>query len=121
MPVRFLLDEHISPRVAPGLKRVGIDAVTAIEAGLGGADDEALLANAWALGRVVVTYNTADFAPLLAARNAGGAQGPGVVFVSSKTLPPDRVGALVKSLAALAVKVEKDEVDVSCGEFLERK
>ncbi|KAF0245818.1 MAG: hypothetical protein FD180_1292 [Planctomycetota bacterium] len=121
MTVRFLLDEHISPRVAAGLKRAGIDAVTAIEAGLGRSDDEALLAAAWTLGRVVVTYNTADFAPLLASRNAAGAHGPGIVFVSAKPLAPDLVGALVKSLACLAEKIHNGEVDVSCGVFLERK
>ncbi|MEK7467815.1 MAG: DUF5615 family PIN-like protein [Planctomycetota bacterium] len=121
MPVRFLLDEHVSPRVASGLKRAGIDAVTAIDAGLAGSDDDALLAAAWALGRVVVTYNTADFAPLLAARNAAGALGPGIVFVSAKTLPPDRVGPLVKSLAGLAGRAGKGEMDLSCGVFLEKE
>lgn len=107
--------------MAAGLKRAGIDAVTAQEAGLAGSDDEPLLAAAWSLGRAVVTYNTADFAPLLAARNAAGAHGPGVVFVSAKTLPPHLIGPLVKSLAGLAGKVEKGEVDVSGGVFLERK
>jgi hypothetical protein len=40
VPIRFHLDEHISARIAAGLRRRHIDVTTAAEAGLAGADDD---------------------------------------------------------------------------------
>jgi hypothetical protein len=38
--IRFHLDEHVSPGIAEGLRRRGIDVTTTANAGLTGADDE---------------------------------------------------------------------------------
>ena len=56
-PLRFHLDEHVSPAVAAGLRLRGIDATTANEAGLGGASDAEQLAFASRAGRVMVTHD----------------------------------------------------------------
>jgi hypothetical protein len=40
MTVRYHLDEHVDPAIAPGLKGRGIDVTTTSDAGLLGAADE---------------------------------------------------------------------------------
>jgi predicted nuclease of predicted toxin-antitoxin system len=55
-----LLDEHIPSVVAGALRRRGIDAQTASEAGLRGSPDAAYLAHGSSSGRVIVT-NDPDF------------------------------------------------------------
>lgn len=64
----LLTDENIHPQVAAELRRLGKDVVTAIELGLGGKPDTAVLARSVAEGRVVITHDS-DFG--LLAVNAG--------------------------------------------------
>ena len=59
-PIRFHLEEHLNPAIADGLKRLGIDVTTTMEAGLLGAADREHLAFALAEGHVVFT-NDSDF------------------------------------------------------------
>jgi hypothetical protein len=59
-PIRFHLAENVHPAVAAGLRRLGVDVLTAQEAGLLSADDEAHLALAHRDGRVIFTQD-ADF------------------------------------------------------------
>jgi len=54
------MDQHIPSAVSHGLRRHGIDILTAQEAGRCGMSDEDQLAFATAQGRVVVTFDT-DF------------------------------------------------------------
>ncbi len=55
--ITFLLDEHVARAVAQALRRRGIDAQPATEAGLLGATDAQFLAYAQQAGRVVVTHD----------------------------------------------------------------
>ncbi len=55
--IAFLLDEHVAHAVAQALRRRGIDAQTATEAGLLGATDAEVLAYAQRAGRIVVTHD----------------------------------------------------------------
>ena len=55
--IAFLLDEHVAHAVAQALRRRGIDAQTATEAGLLGVTDARFLAYARRAGRVVVTHD----------------------------------------------------------------
>jgi hypothetical protein len=55
--VRYYLDEHVDPAVAAGLCRLGIDALTAGEAGRLSRDDPDYLAFAAAERRVIVTFD----------------------------------------------------------------
>ncbi len=56
-PLRFHLDEHVSPAVAEGLRRRGIDVTTTLDAGLAGALDADHLAFARQELRVLVTHD----------------------------------------------------------------
>jgi hypothetical protein len=56
-PVRFFLDQNMNPAVADGLRRSGIDVLTAQDAGRCGFDDPDQLAFATAEGRVIVTFD----------------------------------------------------------------
>ena len=55
--VRYYLDEHVDPAVAAGLRRLGIDVLTAGEAGRLSHDDPDHLAFATAEQRVIVTFD----------------------------------------------------------------
>jgi hypothetical protein len=65
-PVRYFFDQHVDPAVAAGLRRLGIDVLTAQDAGRCGLDDPDQLAFATAEGRVVVTFDS-DYIALHAA------------------------------------------------------
>jgi uncharacterized protein with PIN domain len=58
--VKFQLDEHMAHAIARGLRNLGIDIVTATDAGLRGTPDEIQLAHANATRRVIVTEDS-DF------------------------------------------------------------
>jgi predicted nuclease of predicted toxin-antitoxin system len=66
----LLADENIHPRVVSALRGQGKDVVTAIELGLGGNPDTAVLARAVEDDRVIITHDS-DFG--LLALNAGTA------------------------------------------------
>jgi uncharacterized protein with PIN domain len=64
--IRFYLDQNVLGGTAPGLRALGIDAVSAQEAGRCGLPDPDQLAFATADGRVLVTFDQ-DFLALHAA------------------------------------------------------
>ena len=55
--IRFLFDEHVPLAVVEGLRRRGIDVLTAAEANLLGAPDTEYLIRSQAEGRVLVTQD----------------------------------------------------------------
>jgi len=55
--LRFFLDQHVPAAVATGLRRRGVDAITAAEAGRCGFSDRDQLDGASAQRRVVVTFD----------------------------------------------------------------
>jgi hypothetical protein len=55
--LRFHLDEHVSPAVAEGLRRRGIDVTLTHELGLSGADDPVHIAFALRENRAIVTHD----------------------------------------------------------------
>lgn len=96
--VSFYLDEHIAYAVAVGLRRRGVDAVTAAEAGLLGAPDEDILAWAKAEQRVIFTHDD-DFLRL----HSSGVSHAGIVFA----LQGMRIGEVIRGL-----KLVHDLLDV---------
>ena len=102
--MRLLLDEHVSPAVAEGLRQTGLDAV-ALRAWLGGryleAPDEAILAEAAREIRVLVTYDQRTIPPLLKLWAEAGRGHAGVVFVDHRGIPPKDIGGLVRALVEL--------------------
>ncbi len=87
--IQFYLDEHVPRAVTEGLRRRGVDVLTAREAGMLQAKDEQHLAFALSEGRVIVTQD-ADFLRL----HAAGRPHAGIVYVPQQTA----VGTIVRGL-----------------------
>jgi predicted nuclease of predicted toxin-antitoxin system len=120
MRTAFLLDAHISPRVARLLKRAGIDARAVGGSPMMNAPDEELLDLALRDRRLFVTYDTATVPAAVAERVRQNLEIPGVVYVSSATIPSSDLAGLARTLRRLAENVETGAVDPSGGLFLER-
>ena len=122
--LRLLLDEHISPEVALGLRRrnraIPVRSMAEWEDGsyLGQADAACL--NAAAVQQLtLVTYDRRTIAPLLKAWAEEGRHHAGVVFADEKTISPADIGGLVGALARLAKETRRwDWTDRIC--FLRR-
>lgn len=102
MSLRLLLDEDLSGRVAEGLRRRGIDAVSVHEVGRAKQSiaDVAQLAYATADGRVLVTYNRGHFQALDIAWRLQGREHAGIVWCTERSIPRHAIGQLVRALAA---------------------
>lgn len=57
LAIKFHLDEHVSPAIAAGLRRRGIDVTITREVGLQGADDTEHIAFSLPAARVIVTHD----------------------------------------------------------------
>lgn len=107
-PPRFLFDHHVNARAARELRESGVDVVRAAEVGLAEVDDADLLAWAEKEGRIVVTRNYRDFAPLVQAYSTQGIGFPGVLFLSTSLRQSD-VGQHVRALREWIRKAERAE------------
>lgn len=108
--MRYLLDEHISPRVAARLRALGHEAVAVAEReSLRGGSDHRILETAAAEDRVLVTHDLRDFGSLGARMAATGERHPGIVLVSSRRFPPSAatVGRVSDALHALAISARE--------------
>ena len=114
----FLLDAHISPVVAELLSKDGFDARAIGGSSLMNAEDEDLLKLALKEKRLFVTYDNATVPATVAALLNEGLDVPGVVYVSSATIPSNDFSGLVKALKRLAARIDRGEVDPSGGLFL---
>jgi len=94
--VKLLLDENISPAVAPALAVDGADAWHVRDRGLEGATDHELLDRAYAEDRILVTLNVGDFEKLVRERELHA----GVVLIERSGLRRDEQIALMKKVAA---------------------
>lgn len=88
----LLLDEHVNVGAYQQLLARGLDVAHVLDAGLAGAPDPEVLQ--WAIdhGRVVVTRNDRDFAPLVQNLAATRVPFPGVLFLATSVRQND-VGA----------------------------
>ena len=104
MTLRLLLDEDVSPRVAEGLRRRGVDAVSVheVERANRRIADADQLAFAVAAGRALVTYNRADYQALDACWRLDGRAHAGILWLSERTVPRRAIGELVRALEAVA-------------------
>ena len=78
--VKFYMDEHVPKAVTAGLRRRGVDVLTAQEAGLHPANDDQHLALAVSEGRVIFTQD-ADFLRW----HAAGRSHRGIIYVPQHT------------------------------------
>ena len=101
--MKLYLDEDISPKVSVILRKRGIDAVSAHEAGMLEASDENQLCFAVAEGRVMVTRNRDDFIVLTVQFFEALKPHKGLIIV-----PHSLPGSDFSRLATLLVKFSKD-------------
>ena len=105
--LKLLLDEHISPDVANGLRRrnraIEVRYMSEWEGGrFLGQDDFVCLREATAQGLTLVTYDRRTIPPLLKTWTETEQAHGGVVFVDEKTISPADIGGLVWALLSLA-------------------
>lgn len=104
--LKLLLDEHISPDVAEGLRRrnrrLVVRYIAEWEGGdFLGRDDSACLEQAATQGLTLVTYDRRTIPPLLKTWAEEERNHAGVVFVDEKTISPADIGGLVRALKRL--------------------
>jgi hypothetical protein len=122
--LKLLLDEHISPDVAAGMRRrdrkVTVYGLVEWEGGsFLGQEDSACLLEAAVQKLTLVTYDRRTIPPLLKAWAEEGRQHAGVIFVDEKTISQADVGSLIQSLEKLVKEARSwDWTDRVC--FLER-
>jgi hypothetical protein len=110
--LKLLLDEHISPAVAAGLRRrnrkLVVHAMAEWEGGnFLGQEDAACLREALTQGLTLVTYDRRTITPLLKVWAEEGRAHGGVIFVDEKTISQAEIGGLVFSLSRLAKEAGK--------------
>jgi hypothetical protein len=104
--LRLLLDEHISPAVAEGLRRryknISVACLAEWQGGrFMGAADELLLREAAAQQLTLVSYDRKTIPPLLKSWAEANRTHGGVIFIDEKTIPPSDFGALIHALQNL--------------------
>jgi hypothetical protein len=104
--LRLLLDEHISPDVAEGLRRrhknISVTSLAEWEGGrFMGLADNVLLREAAAQELTLVTYDRRTIPPLLKAWAEASHDHGGVVFVDEKTILTSDFGGLIDALLQL--------------------
>jgi hypothetical protein len=99
-PIRYFMDQHVPRPVSQGLRRHGIDVLTAQEAGRCGLLDPDQLAFATAAGRVLVTFD-ADF---LALHRAGVPHG-GIAWCPEQKYG---MGQLIQALLLVHGVLDRD-------------
>jgi len=112
--LKLLLDEHISPDVAVGLRRrhpaLAVYAMTEWDGGsLLGQDDFTCLTRAAAEGMTLVSYDRRTIPILLKTWAEEGRSHGGVIFVDEKTTSPANVGGLVRALSQIYREMRKWE------------
>ena len=110
--LKLLLDEHISPEVAEGLRRrnasIKVLSLTEWESGsFLGQDDSACLLAATAQATTLVTYDRRTIPLLLKTWAEAGQHHGGVIFVDEKTISPSNIGGLVRALLQLHKEAAK--------------
>lgn len=105
--LKLLLDEHISPDVAEGVRRrnrkLVVRYIAEWEGGdFLGRDDSACLQQAARQGLTLVTYDRRTIPPLLKNWAEEEREHGGVVFVDEKTISPADIGGLVRALTRLS-------------------
>ena len=104
--LKLLLDEHISPDVAAGLRRrhvvLTVRSLAEWEGGsFLGQEDSVCLEEAFHQGLTFVTYDRRTIPPLLKRWAEETHSHAGVIFVDEKTIAPADIGGLVKALGSL--------------------
>ena len=110
--LKLLLDEHISPDVASGLRRRNRSLIVHCMAewegsGFLGKEDSVCLLEAAKQRLTLVTYDRRTIPPLLKLWAEEQRSHGGVIFVDEKTISPANIGALVWALTQLSRETGK--------------
>lgn len=110
--LKLLLDEHISPDVASGLRRRNRSWVVHGMAEWEGSaflgkEDSACLLEAAKQGLTLVTYDRRTIPPLLKLWAEEQRSHGGVILVDEKTISPADIGSLVRALTDLSKEAGK--------------
>jgi hypothetical protein len=122
--LKLLLDEHISPTVAEGLRSrhrsLTVHCMAEWEQGqFLGQDDSAILEHAALKKLTLVTYDRRTIPPLLKSWAEEWRTHGGIIFVDEKTVAPSDLGGQVRAISNLVRKTVKwDWTDRIC--FLQR-
>lgn len=111
--LKIYTDENVDVRVADGLRRLGVQAVSVYDEGKDGTSDEAQLAYAATLGAVLFTHDP-DLIEIAMEINHRGEDHWGVIFVEMHRL---RVGECIRRLALYGEVVAAEEM-INRIEFL---
>ena len=106
MSVALYMDHHVPAAVTAGLRRRGVDVLTALEDGFAEAEDEALLMRATELRRVLFTHDH-DFLAITKAWLRDGREFAGLIFAHPRRVA---VGQAVESLELVAKIAEPEDV-----------
>lgn len=101
-PICYYMDEHLPAQVPQGLRRLGIDVLTAREAGRCGLPDPDQLAFATAEERVMVTFDTDDLA-----LHRAGVRHAGIAWTPHRKY---QFGGLTRLLELLHAVADRDQM-----------
>lgn len=103
--MKLLLDEQISGKVAERLRDRGHDVIAATDdPSLRGLTDPDLFEVAQQQSRALVTYNRADFEPILRGYASENREHHGLVIVHPMRFPSWEFGRLVEAMESLLAK-----------------
>jgi hypothetical protein len=102
--IGLILDEHLSPKIAEGLRELGLPVPvhSMNEWGGGtflGSPDAEILAEAARQQLTLVTYDCRTIPILLKSWREQGRSHAGVIYVSQRTVSSGDIGSLVRALA----------------------
>ncbi|MBT4498472.1 MAG: DUF5615 family PIN-like protein [Gemmatimonadetes bacterium] len=104
--MRFLCDEQIGIPIFHALEREGFDILHVLAEGLGGTADPQVFQHAIDRGRILLTRNYRDFAPLVEKRSSSGVSFPGVLFIAT-SVPQADIGAHIRALKRWSEGMER--------------
>ncbi len=107
--LKLLLDEHISPKVAAGLRTQHPDLIVHSvvhwkDGSLLGKEDAVCLTEAVAYGFTFVTYDQRTIPPLLKVWAEEGRQHAGIIYINRKTFLSSDFGGLIRALSRLIME-----------------
>ena len=107
MSLWLYMDHHVDAAISVGLRRRGMDVLTALEDGAARLADDGILARCTELGRVLFTLDD-DFLEIAAEWQANQRSFTGIVFGRDPALS---IGDAVKDLELIAEALSSEELE----------